>query len=265
LAAVALVTSTRREGGLRRVLFRWRGVAVSTYTACLYTGVVAGLLVAREVAARSAMDAGRVVLAALILMAPALLGARLLFVARHWADYRHDLSRLWRQTDAGAALYGGLFVALVVSVPLLRALDLPLGAFWDVGVLVILIAKAVTKIGCLLNGCCAGRVTRGWLALSLPDDQGVRARRVPSPVLESALATLILMVLAALWPRLAGHGAAFLLALALYALGRYVLESARAQVDRIGDVSVNRAISGALAAISTLLLVLGGLLPPGAR
>jgi phosphatidylglycerol---prolipoprotein diacylglyceryl transferase len=241
---------------MRRVLFRWRGVVIGAYPVCLYLGLVAGILVGRALASRAELDPVRFTLAATLLAAPALAGARLLHVLLYLSTYRRDPARLWRRTDAGAALYGGLLLALVVSAPVLRVLSLPAGAFWDVGAVVILVGMVFTKIGCLLNGCCAGRPTDGWLALYLPDDGGVWARRVPSPLLEAALAMLLLLGTALFWRRLAGGGGVFLVVLATYAAGRFFLESTRDVVDRLGGVSVHRAISVGLLMASVTLLIL---------
>src|SRR5207237_515084 len=83
------------------------------------------------------------------LVLPALLGARLLFVASNWGLYRGEPARIWRRADSGAALYGGLIVSFLLSLPLLRALGISVGEFWDATIVTMLIGMAFTKIGCL--------------------------------------------------------------------------------------------------------------------
>jgi prolipoprotein diacylglyceryltransferase len=87
---------------MRRILFQWRGIIVPSYRAMLYIGLVA-VVVAGNVAAHIAeMDAFRVLVANLVLLVPALLGARLLFVATHWGLFRRNLRRILNSNEGGA-------------------------------------------------------------------------------------------------------------------------------------------------------------------
>ena len=54
----------------------------------------------------------RALTATLLLLPPALFGARLLFVIAHWPAYRQEPRRMWRASEGGAAMYGGLLVAV---------------------------------------------------------------------------------------------------------------------------------------------------------
>ena len=118
------------------------------------------------------------------------------------------------------------------------------------------------RIGCLLNGCCAGRPSTGRLALHLPNHRGVWRRRIPTQLLEAAWAALLLVAAIALWRRLPFDGALFLSAIAGYGIGRLVLESTRERQDRrIGGATLQRAILLALVVLSAgplLLLWLSG-------
>jgi prolipoprotein diacylglyceryltransferase len=238
------------------VLFRWRRIIVYSYPALLYLGLVSGVVAGNYAANLTGMDSLRVFVATLILIVPALVGARLLYVAAHWDAYRRAPRRIWRRSEGGAAMYGGLPLAVVVSVPLLRRLGVPLGAFWDVATFTILVGMVFTRIGCLLNGCCAGRPTERWCALYLPDHRGRWARRIPTQLLEATWATLLLAGAAAIWHRLPFQGALFLFVLAGYGGGRLVLESTRGQQDRTTwGITVDHAISGGLVIFGLLMLL----------
>lgn len=104
-------------------------------------------------------------------MVPARSGARAWFV-----PWRPDayLAR------GGSALFGGLVVSAVVSVPLLAAAGLPYLALWDAAAVTMLVGLAITRVGCLAHGCCAGRESAGQLALRLPDLSGRWRRRYPT-------------------------------------------------------------------------------------
>lgn len=192
-------------------------------------------------------------MATLVLLIPALVGARLLYVLANWHLYRRQPRRIWRSWEGGASLYGGFVLALVLSVPLLLVLDLRFWPFWDVIAFTLLIGMVPTKIGCLPNGCCSGRATTGVLGLTLPDDRGVRKRRVPVQLLEAAVALALLLAAALLWPQRPFAGAVFLGVVLGHSILRAPLECLRdvAGVDRVGHIRVNLLVSTSVAALAT--------------
>ena len=239
---------------MRRVLFTVLGFPIYSYPALLYVGLVLGVLASTRMAPRAGLPALRTYLATLILLVPALAGARALYVLANWDAYRRQPRRVWRSWEGGASLYGGFLTSLLLSIPLLRAFGLPFWPFWDVTTFTLLIGMAVTKIGCLLNGCCSGRQTAGALGVSLPDHLGVRRRRIPVQLLEAGVALLLLLAVTALWDRRPFDGAAFLGVVLGYGMARGPLECLRdeAAVDRLRNVRVNLLISAGLAGIALL-------------
>jgi prolipoprotein diacylglyceryl transferase len=212
---------------MRRILFSWRGFNIYSYPALLYVGLLAGVFAGAWAAQRSGMSADRFVIAVTLLLIPALAGSRLYFVLTRWDLYRHDPARIWRRTEGGMSMYGGFILAVPLSVPLLRLLGLPFGAFWDAAALTILLGMAFTRIGCFLNGCCGGRPSEAWFALSLPDHHGIWRRRIPTQLMEMAFALVLFGAALALRDAAPFPGAIFCLVLAGYAAGRWVLESLR--------------------------------------
>jgi phosphatidylglycerol:prolipoprotein diacylglycerol transferase len=241
---------------MRRVLLQWHGIRIYSYPAMLYLGIVLGVIRATCAARHHGLDPTRFHLAILVLLMPALVGARLLFVAVHWDIFRAEPSRIWRRSDGGAALYGGLILALLLSFPLLKVMNIPVAAFWDATAITMLIGMIPTKFGCLLNGCCAGRVTQGWLAVYLPNERGAWRRRVPAQLLEAGLAALLLILSMAAWERFPVDGVLFLTALGGYGIGRWWLESIREAIDSVGSLNLHKAISAALVLVSMSSLAL---------
>jgi phosphatidylglycerol:prolipoprotein diacylglycerol transferase len=193
----------------------------------LYAGLLAGVFVGAWVAQRSGMSADRFAIAVTLLLIPALAGSRLYFVLTRWDLYRHEPARIWRRTEGGMAMYGGFILAVPLSIPLLRLLGLPFAGFWDAAALTILLGMAFTRIGCFLNGCCGGRPSEAWFALSLPDHHGNWRRRIPTQLMEMAFALVLFGTALALRDAAPFPGATFCLVVAGYGAGRWVLESLR--------------------------------------
>ncbi len=212
---------------MRRVLFNWRGFNIYSYPAMLYVGLLAGVFVGAHVAQDSGISADRFAVAVVLLLIPALAGSRLYFVLTRWDIYRRDPARIWRRDEGGMAMYGGFILVVPLSIPLLRLLDLPFGSFWDAAALTILLGMAFTRVGCFLNGCCSGRPSDAWFALSLPDHHGNWQRRIPTQLMEMALAIMLFGTALALRSHAPFPGATFCGVLAGYGAGRMYLESLR--------------------------------------
>jgi phosphatidylglycerol:prolipoprotein diacylglycerol transferase len=213
----------------------------------LYIGTLLGISAGTYGASLQGLNPGRVYLAMLLLFPSGLVGARLLFLISHWHIYRREPRRIWRQSEGGASLYGGLVLSFLLSLPLLKILEIPIGSFWDAASITLLTGMIFTKVGCLLNGCCAGRPTSGPVAFHLPNLKGIWCRRVPTQLLEAGWAALILLGLIGLWNRLPFGGALYLYTVATYSLGRWWLESTREDIESFGSLSLHRTISVVLA------------------
>jgi phosphatidylglycerol---prolipoprotein diacylglyceryl transferase len=236
---------------MRRILFSWNGLNVYSYPAMLYLGIVAGVFVGAHIAQPGGMNPNRFAIAIMVLIIPALVGARLFFVFSHLHVYRHDLPRIWRRSEGGMAMYGGLIVAVPLSIPLLRAMDLSFAEFWDAGAFTILVGMTFTRVGCLLNGCCGGRPTSGWFGCNLPDHRGIWRRRIPTQILEMAWAGVILGAAVLVLDRRPPAGATFCLAVALYGTGRFLLQPLRDRDAGSGDSAILRTTSLLLAAAAS--------------
>jgi len=236
---------------MRRVLFRCGPLTVYSYPAFLYIGIVFGLFVELIAAERIHLDINRVLIATTLLLAVALFGARLLYVISNRGSVR---LRLWPIKGGGAAMYGGLLVAVPLSPAVLLPLQLPFAAFWDVASFTMLVGLIFTRAGCLLNGCCAGRASSHWLAINLPNHKGEWTRRLPTQLLEALWGTLVLIGAAALWPQRPFPGALFLFAVGGYGAGRIHLEAMREDYAAHGR-SVHRAIAAGCVAVSLIAFV----------
>jgi phosphatidylglycerol:prolipoprotein diacylglycerol transferase len=235
---------------VRRILFRFLGHPVYSYPAMLYVGIVLGIYAQLTVAAAEGLNTTRVLIATLILLNGALFGARLLHIVPNWHYYRQNPGRILAFSSGGASMYGGLLLGFPLSIAVLPLLDLPFGAYWDTCSFTMLIGMSVTKFGCLLNGCCAGRATAGWCGTHLSDYRGIALRRIPSQILESLWGIVTMAATALVWGRLPFHGAAFLFALGCYGVGRMVLEPLRDRPDRVAGLSLHRVISGVFVCIA---------------
>jgi len=219
----------------------------------LYVGLLAAVATGNWAAHATGLKAFRVYVAMIILIVPAIAGARLLHVAIHWRSYSQNKRRIWDRSEGGYGMYGGLPLALLSSVPVLYVMRLPFAAFWDVGALSILAGMIFARIGCLLNGCCCGRPSNAWFSIYSANAEGVRLMRIPSPCLESIWAAMLLVSAIFLLHRMTFPGALFLFACSGYAAGRLVLESLRDHAGHSSKFNVHHAISTAIIVLAAVV------------
>jgi len=238
------------------LILEWRGIKIFSYPMMLYLGLVFGIVAGNFAANINHLDTYRIFVASLILTIPALIGARLLYVILNWNIYKKARGRIWARSEGGAILYGGLIFTLLGSVPTLFFLQIPPGEFWDITTISILVAMIFTKIGCLLNGCCAGQVMEGFPAAYLPNHAGNWQMRLPSQILEAGWDALLLTGAILTWNRLPFSGALFLMALAGYGLGRFLLEYTREEQDYVhGRLTINHIVSVVIICVSLSILI----------
>ena len=257
------ITNSYPRGEVRPSLLTFERVRAHSYVSMLYLGAIAGILAGTRWAEVHGLSASKAFLTMLCIFPAALGGARLLFVALHWNVFARDKSRIWSPGEGGAALYGGLVLSLVLSLPMLWVMRLPFGSFWDAVAVALLVGMIFTRTGCALQGCCAGRPSQSWLAINMPDVRGVWRRRLPFPLFEAGVAALTLAVCIKLFGKSSG-GCFFLGSLAMYAGGRWFFEPMREKVDRVRGWSVHRIISVVLVAVGLLGLFLIRALESGA-
>jgi phosphatidylglycerol:prolipoprotein diacylglycerol transferase len=129
----------------------------------------------------------------------------------------------------GWCIQGFIASAPVAAVIMLAVLHVSIGVFLDVTAPGLLVAMAVGRVGCFFAGCCGGPPTASrWGVWS--SDQRVGARRIPSQLLETALAGILgLLVLVAVLGHGPAGGAFFVGGLATYTLVRQGLLRLRAE------------------------------------
>jgi len=196
------------------------------YKVMLYLGCVAGVYAGAAVADGRGLNPSRFALVTIALLIPAFVGARAWFVLRHLDGYRNSPARIVARGEGGAGLFGGLLVAVAVSVPVLHLAGLPFWTFWDAASVTMLVGLLITRFGCLVNGCCAGARTDSWLGMVLPNAAGERERRYPTQLFEAGLAAVVLLCALAV-RNVLPDGTLFVGVVAVYCSGRLVLESLR--------------------------------------
>ena len=227
---------------------RW----VNSYKVFLCIGIYLGILVSAAAAQASGLSALRVGAGSLVCAVIALVGARVYHVAVHLRAYRAAGlgAAIWNTKDGGWSIFGAL-----VIVPFTLSLDslfgIPAAVLWDHMAVGIAFGGAWIRFGCICNGCCVGRESRGWFALRQHDTRGVSKRRIPVEWLEIAWWLIVGLGLIWLWPERLPSGCYALGVLGWYGVGRFWLEPLREAPELVyGRVRVNQVVAATLATVA---------------
>jgi phosphatidylglycerol:prolipoprotein diacylglycerol transferase len=148
-----------------------------------------------------------------------IIGAKLWYIVLYRREHRLN----------GWCIQGFIAGATLAAALLLLMLHIPAGVFLDMIAPGLLVAMAVGRVGCFFAGCCYGRPTASGFGV-WSSDQRVGVRRIPTQLMESALAGLLgLVVLVAVLGHGPAGGALFAASLATYTLGRQGILHLRAE------------------------------------
>src|ERR1700730_8902268 len=239
-------------------------ITVYTYGVLLAAAYLLGLKLAMVRAKARKLDHTRVLALGIYIIISALLGAKLLLLVTDWRTFTSSPGELLTLVRSGGVFYGGLIVAVAVSLWYIRRVGLPLWTTCDVFAPGIALGHVIGRLGCLMAGCFYGLpTTKPWgitftdpfaaLNVGTPLNQPLH----PTQLYEAGAELIILAVL--LLTERKGRvfpGRTFWGYMLLYAISRFIIEFYRG--DERGIImgfSTSQFISLILAPFAVVMLV----------
>lgn len=173
-----------------------------------------------------------------------IVGARALHVITYWREVYADKpwTEIFMIQHGGLVFYGGLIGAALACLIFCRLKKLPLWKVADALAPSIALGYVFGRIGCLLNGCCFGRVCHLPWAIRYPNESEVwrlhyqagltglndwSAPVHPTQIYDSLLNLVLYLGLAWLYRRKQFNGQVFAAYLMCYAITRSIVETFR--------------------------------------
>ncbi len=219
------------------VLFNIFGVEIRSFGLMLMLGFLVAIFVAKKRAPKFGVTGDKVWEAAFWLIVSGVLGARVLYIAQEWSYFSIHREELFSLKFEGLTSFGSLLFGVPTLAFWCARTKTPFRAMLDIFGIPFLVASAIGRIGCLLNGCCFGRVTEGPFGVHF---QGLEGNHFPAQLLDFGMLLLGAWLLSGLEKRGKWRmGVSCGLSLVVFGLSRFIYEFWRAgSIDE-----VNRGIA----------------------
>lgn len=227
------------------VLLKIGPITVYSYGTFVAVGYLLAILLARKKAVKYGLDPDKITDLGLYVLIAGLAGARLLYVLTQLKSFIYrpvfDIFKIW---EGGLVYYGGLIAGVIIGVWYIKKIKYPLEKVVDIVAPSIALGQFLGRIGCFLNGCCYGKVSKSF-GLIFPNI-GDNLPHIPTQLIESVVTLVIFLFLLKREKHKKFDGELFLLYLVLYSISRFLIEIIRAD-DRgpslFGVISVSQFVS----------------------
>ncbi|HSV74713.1 MAG TPA: prolipoprotein diacylglyceryl transferase [Chthonomonadales bacterium] len=188
------------------------------------------------------------------------LGARALYVALDWHEFRDNPLEVLRFWTGGLSVHGAILAGLAYMAWFCRRRKLSFPGLADICAPAFTLGYVFGRIGCFLNGCCYGAASELPWAMQFAAEGAVGHLTVPShpAQLYAGALSLISFAILHLWSRRPHRRGEILLGcLLIYATSRYIAEEFRAGATaNLLAFGITHAQAISLAAIPVLALLL---------
>ena len=242
---------------------------LKTYGACMATGFLLCWMLIEKLSGRK--DLSNLLLS---LMIGGVAGSRIAYVIEHWqSEFASNPAAVIRVDQGGLMFYGGFILSFVIFfVWCFVKKERPL-ALADLLAAVIPLGHAFGRIGCFFYGCCYGRDSDAWCAVTFPvgspcwHEHGRKLVSVlPTQLFEAAALLMLFGALMLVWFKLGrggaeprrGPGDGLILGLYLcgYAVIRFGIEILRGDPRAaVGPFSISQTISIGMIALGSLFVL----------
>jgi len=214
------------------ILFRLDGFTIYSYGFFLILGiVVSGILAIQKVRKEGPpIPFERVADLFFYSVLSAVIGSRILFVLINFDLYRENPLRIFKIWEGGLVFYGGLILAVGVSIGYMRWYRLPILKLFDLVSPLLALGLFFGRIGCYFAGCCYGKETSLPWGVIFTDPTSLARLNVPlHPTQLYDAVNGLALFLFLLWKekRKAFDGQIFFFFLLLYSITRFFIEMLR--------------------------------------
>jgi phosphatidylglycerol:prolipoprotein diacylglycerol transferase len=157
-----------------------------------------------------------------------IIGARILYIAENLSYYLRNPLEIIMLQQGGLSWFGGLLFGLICGIIYLKKKNLSVYKVLDLISPFVALAGGIGRVGCLLNGCCFGKVSKFGIYFAVHN-----SILIPTQIYSSLLLIFIFIILRFLQDRPHKEGKIFFAYLLFYSVKRFFIEFWRADNEAI--------------------------------
>jgi phosphatidylglycerol---prolipoprotein diacylglyceryl transferase len=216
---------------MRPILFNIFGFPVHSYGVMIVIAFLVGVWLARRRAARFGLEAQKLTDGLIACLIIGIIGARVAYILQELPYYLKNPRELVTLQMAGVTSFGAIFAGMIFLYYWAKRRQVsPLTVFDCIGP-PFLVANAIGRVGCLLNGCCYGGVCSATLPWKIRVAEDLGNWHHPAQIYDSLLNLIALAIIIPLERRNTAKGQTMAMALAGYGLSRFIYEIWRGGTD----------------------------------
>jgi phosphatidylglycerol:prolipoprotein diacylglycerol transferase len=238
------------------ILFRIGSFPIHSYGVMLVIAFFVGIAIAAKRSGRFGITKDQINDVALGVVISGILGARITYIVLNPSQFRQP-SELFSLQFQGLTSFGGLVFGVGYLVFYAKRKHVDLIGLFDSFAPGYLVAHAIGRVGCLLNGCCYGRVTNMGFPLGVPIAPNNPELHQPAQIYDSLMVLAGCGLLLLLERRGWRKGQAYCAGLVVYAVSRFIYEYWRDPENAPPLVGTPVTEAQAAAIVITLVGVIG--------
>jgi phosphatidylglycerol:prolipoprotein diacylglycerol transferase len=192
---------------------------IYSYGLMLVIAFMVSTFLAGRAAKKNGIDPDIIFNLCFVVFISGIIGARVFYVASNWSYYLNNLPEMIMLQKGGLAWFGGLIAGVFCGIFYLKVKKLAVLKIGDLIAPFVVLAQAIGRLGCFLNGCCYGKESAFGIYSAQQE-----ATLIPTQLYSSLLLVLIFIILRVLQERPHKTGQIFFAYLLLYSAKRFFME-----------------------------------------
>ena len=210
--------------------------SLHSYGLMIALGVLASFYITLRKSRKLGMDSDKLSSLFIWIIIAAFVGGKLFFFFEDIGKYTSNPSLIKGAMGGGFVFYGSLIFAVPTIIWWLRKEKIPVRPFLDILAFVGPVVHSFGRVGCLLAGCCHGKVCDSWMGVTFSHPDTLAAFKntplYPTQLFDIAVNIIILITIFIVQKKQKFDGQLFLIYLMMYAVGRSIVEIYRGDEAR---------------------------------
>lgn len=201
---------------------------VYSYGFMLILAFIVSLLLTQSQAKKHNINPDIIFNLSFIVFISGIIGGRILYIIENIGYYTRNPLEMVMLQHGGLSWFGGLALGLASGIIYLKKKRLSVYKIFDLFAPFLALAQAIGRIGCLLNGCCFGRLSKFGIYFNI-----YKLVLIPTQIYSSLALIFIFVILRFLQDRPHKEGEIVFVYLLLYSIKRFFIEFWRADNEII--------------------------------